>query len=113
MFGKASLALSDLAKYRICLSFTFPKYAGVDNSSYRLAFRNGPLPELINACLKSPPIPEHLLSKNSFWLLWLRQIWLMLYPGGSYAPVSLKKLKARAPMLAVALLRCLHAITIV
>lgn len=31
---------SDLAKYRMCLSFVFPRYAGVEISSYRMVLRN-------------------------------------------------------------------------
>ena len=42
---------SDLAKYRMCLSFVFPRYAGVEISSYRIVLRNFFLSELIKAWL--------------------------------------------------------------
>ena len=44
---------SDLAKYRICLSFVLPRQAGVDSNSYRIVFRNFFLLELISACLNN------------------------------------------------------------
>ena len=47
------LVFNDLAKYRMCLSFFFPKYAGVEISSYRIVLRNFLLSELINAWRKS------------------------------------------------------------
>lgn len=49
----ACLVFSDCAKYSICLSFVFPKYASIDISSYRIVFRNCFLLLLIKAYLNS------------------------------------------------------------
>ena len=38
---------NDLARYRTCLSFVLPRYAGVEISSYRIVLRNFFLSELI------------------------------------------------------------------
>lgn len=43
------LVFNDLARYRMCLSFFFPRYAGVEISSYRIVLRNFFLSELIKA----------------------------------------------------------------
>ena len=61
---------SDLAKYRMCLSFVFPKYARVEISSYRIVLMNFFLSELIKVYAEQ----GHDILYSEALVLWFHMI---------------------------------------